>query len=291
MDPVTFARDFEEEDDLRLAFDYSRLRRPSVDIRSGGDLFLDAREYAFDELGRTTVSDSRDRDWAVKGDAGYAIPFATGTLTAQGGFKARWRTKRHDAEIDIFDGFDGDLTLARFPGRQSYGLANVEPKVDPAAWRRFVAATGYGPFDRDDVASGFDSAVEDYSASEDVLAGSLLGRYQTRDLCVIGGVRVERIRTTAAGNAVTLTEAEDDELVTVTPVAFAKRYTDWLPSISVRYGARQIWCCASVPTGAWSGPTSPSSPPASRSRRMTTATARVSSAIPNSIPTAPGTST
>lgn len=185
MDPVTFARDFEEEDDLRLAFDYSRLRRPSVDIRSGGDLFLDAREYAFDELGRTTVSDSRDRDWAVKGDAGYAIPFATGTLTAQGGFKARWRTKRHDAEIDIFDGFDGDLTLARFPGRQSYGLANVEPKVDPAAWRRFVAATGYGPFDRDDVASGFDSAVEDYSASEDVLAGSLLGRYGARQDLVL----------------------------------------------------------------------------------------------------------
>ncbi len=239
VDPVTFARDFDDDDDLRLAFDYSRLERPAFDIRSGADAFFDAGEYEFDELARTTVSDSRDRDWAVKGDAGYEIPLSTGTLTAQGGIKARWRTKSYNADIDIFDGFDGDLTLAEFSGRQSYGLADVEPTVDPGGWRSFLDATGYGPFERDDLASTFDSAVEDYSATENILAGYLLGRYETLDLRVIGGVRVERTRTTANGNAVTLTETEDDAFVTVAPIGFEKGYTDWLPSVSVRYNLQR----------------------------------------------------
>jgi TonB-dependent receptor len=239
VDPVTFKRDFEEGDALRVLFDYARLRSPRYAVQSGAAAFFDAGEYEFDELARTTLSDARDRDFAIKGDVGREFALDRGTLTAQGGVKARFRQKRFNGDFDIFDGIDGDLTLADVEGRQSYGLFNVEPTVDPGAWRRFLDDAGYAPFERDDLASEFDSALEDYRADEDVLAGYALGRYETTDLRVIGGVRVERTRTSTRGNAVTLTETEDDEFVTVAPIGFDKRYTDWLPSVNVRYNAAQ----------------------------------------------------
>jgi TonB-dependent receptor len=237
VDPVTFKRDFEEDDALAVVMDYSDRRIPGYSILSGEDAFFDAGEYEFDELSRTTRSDSRDRDWAFRGDASREFSMSSGTLTVQGGMKARFRTKRFDGTFDIFDGFDGDLTVADIEGQASYRLADIDPMVSPLAWRDFLDATGYAPFERDDFSSEFDSAIEDYEAEENVLAGYVLGRYETDAVRIIGGLRVERTRTDTTGNIVEVIETQDDEFLDITAVSFQKRYTDWLPSLNVRYEA------------------------------------------------------
>src|SRR3546814_18594624 len=65
-----------------------------------------------------------------------------------------------------------------------------------------------------------------------------LGRYEGSALIIIGGVRVERPSNRFTGNRVETIEegaANGDDLVVVTPVAFERRYTDWLPSLNLRY--------------------------------------------------------
>src|SRR3546814_4551109 len=55
---------------------------------------------------------------------------------------------------------------------------------------------------------------------------------------MIGGGRCERTSNRFTGNRVETIEegaANGDDLVVVTPVAFERRYTDWLPSLNLRY--------------------------------------------------------
>ncbi len=241
VDPVVFERGF-AEGELDVTFDYSRLIRPVFTINSGGADFTDASGYEFDELERTTKSDSKDKEWALKGDVARELALSSGTLTLQGGMKARWRTKEFNGDFDIFDGFDGDLTLDQVAGRATYGFADIDPVPGVSQWRDFLDATGYGPFERNDVDSFVASNGEDYRAKEDILAGYVLGRYQSEFARIVAGVRVERTRTNSRGNLVTLTEEEDangDDVVIVTAdeVSFDRSYTDWLPSVNLRANA------------------------------------------------------
>lgn len=241
VDPVVFARGF-EDDELDVTFDYSDMRRPAFAITNGAALFTDSSEYEFDGLERTTVSDSRDEEWALKGDVAKEVGLADGSFTIQGGMKARWRDKRYDTDVDVFDGFDGDLTLADVAGRQTYGLADIEPVVGKSEWRDWLEANGYGQFELDDIDTTINSNAADYRAKEDILAGYVLGRFDNEWARVIAGVRVERTKTRTDGNLVTYEETtdangDDIEIVTVDPVSFSRSYTDWLPSVNLRANA------------------------------------------------------
>jgi TonB-dependent receptor len=238
VDPVVFARGF-EDDELDVQFDYSDMKRPAFSILNGAALFTDPSEYEFDVLERTTVSDSRDKEWALKGDVAKEIPLSDGSFTVQGGVKARWREKRYNGDFDIFDGFDGDFTLADVQGRQTYGLADIEPVVGKSEWRDWLRANGYGQFELNDIDTTIASNAEDYRAKEDILAAYVLGRFENEWARLIAGVRVERTKTRTDGNLVTYEETtdangDDVEIVTVTPLAFARSYTDWLPSLNLR---------------------------------------------------------
>src|SRR3546814_13897512 len=84
----------------------------------------------------------------------------------------------------------------------------------------------------------YESSAADYGAKEDIYAGYLLGRYEGSALRIIGGVRVARTSNRFTGNRVETIEegaANGDDLVVVTPVAFARRSTDWRPSLTLRY--------------------------------------------------------
>jgi TonB-dependent receptor len=240
-DPIIFARDF-AEGELDVTFDYSRLIRPAFTINAGASDFTDASGYEFDELERTTVSDATDREWALKGDVARELALSSGTLTLQGGMKARWRTKEFNGDFDIYDGFDGDFTLADVVGRATFGFADIDPVPGGSQWRDFLDANGYDAFERNDTDSFIASNGEDYRAKEDILAGYVLGRYEGEFARVIAGVRVERTRTSTRGNVVNVTEEEDengDDVVTVTAdeVQFDRSYTDWLPSVNLRADA------------------------------------------------------
>ncbi|HMO74947.1 MAG TPA: TonB-dependent receptor [Sphingopyxis sp.] len=241
IDPVVFERQFEDED-FGVTFDYSRSKRAPYTITSGAAAFFDPSEYEFDELERTTLSDSKDREWALKADIARTFAMTGGDVTIQIGGKQRWRKKSYNAQIDIYDGFDGDLTLADFLGNQDYDLANIEPTPGKKSFRPFFNSNLAG-FELDPLDTKAASAEEDYSVDEDVTAAYLLGRWDSDTLRVIAGLRMERTKNRITGNILTfIPEEEDDEGevvqeedVLIAAQTFRRSYTDWLPSLTVRY--------------------------------------------------------
>lgn len=246
IDPINFRRDFEDEDDLRVTFDYSDYLLPKFALAgaSAAD-FADPTQFEFDSFDQTTLSHSTDKEWSFRGDVTRSFALENGTFDVQFGGKARLRTKRYDLNVDTFDGYDGDFTLADVLGEQTYRLYNLGPVVAKKGERDFLDANGAG-LERDDLASDFASAAEDYRVDEDIYSGYLLGRFQTGALRVVGGVRMEHTKNDIRGNTTDLVtvviedeEGEEDEVttLTVTPNRTRRSYTDWLPSIVARFEA------------------------------------------------------
>ncbi len=233
VDPIRFRRRFQTPGALEVTIDTSRLQRPTYSITEGEAAFLDPSGYVPTLLERTTDEDARDREYSLRGDVVRSFALSNGTFEVQGGVKARFRDKKQDFTIDLFDDFDGDLTLADVLGKQTYGLAHIDPVPGPKQWRDFYKANGTTDMGRNDLESDWVSAAEDYTAKEDILAGYLLGRFDNSVLRVIGGVRVERTKNEFTGNRLDVNE--DEETLAITPVAFKRQYTDWLPSLNVRY--------------------------------------------------------
>ncbi|MBW6530711.1 TonB-dependent receptor [Sphingomonas sp. RRHST34] len=240
IDPITFRRDFDGEDgdDLSVAFDYGDYLRPRFAVGgASAAAFDDAAEYGFDSFDRTTLSRSVDREWNFRGDVTRSFALAEGTFELQAGGKARLRQKTYDLQVDTFDGYDGDFTLADVVGRQTYRLADLGSVVAKKGERGFLDANA-AAFERDSLGSDFASLAEDYAVGEDIYSGYLLGRYQAGPVRLIGGVRMEHTRNDIRGSTVTLNEDGDPgEQLLVTANRIRRSYTNWLPSAVVRYEA------------------------------------------------------
>lgn len=235
IDPITFARDFDGDDRLGVVFDWSDYRKPGYSITEGEALFSDPSAFGFDKIERTTLSLSEDEEWSFRTDVTRSFPLAQGTFDVQFGGKARLRKKSYDLELDVFE--DSDATLADVLGRQDYGLAKIDPVAGPRQVRDLLAG-GFDDFERNEIDSSYESNAADYRVKEDIYAGYLLGRYEGGPLRIIGGVRMEHTKNELAGNQVDLIEEgapDGEDLVTTTPVAIKRDYTDWLPSFSLRY--------------------------------------------------------
>ena len=156
----------------------------------------------------------------------------------QAGIKQRWRTKMYDLTQDDYGDYTGPLTFADLVGTQSYDLANIAPVF---AWNRTrdFYYDHVGDFELDAADTAYDSAADDYKAREDVLAGYALARWDSDMLRVIGGVRMERTYNHLKGNLVqeenpAATPPCNDDIC-VTPVSFERSYTNWLPSLNLRF--------------------------------------------------------
>jgi len=231
IDPVRFERVFEDGDDFGVSFNYARDKLVPYTITGGQAAFLDPDEYEFDKVERTTLSNSQDREYALKADIARSFPAANGEFTVQFGGKARWRKKSYDADIDVFKlakGVDFTLGTGDLLGPQDYDLAIIEPALSKTAFADYFAANP-DAFVINEGKTFEASNVSDYSVREDVTAGYLLGRWDSAQVRVIGGVRMEHTRNDIRGNEVIL----EDE--TVAPLRFKRSYTDWLPSLTVRY--------------------------------------------------------
>lgn len=233
IDPIAFARGFEDDEDLTVGFDYSNYLLPRFTV-GGADAgaFADPDEFEFDQFDRTTLSNSTDREWTGRLDVARSFALDSGSFEVQAGVKGRWRTKRYDLNVDTFDGFDGDFTLTDVLGGQTYRLADLGPLVAKRGQRGFLAANADG-FEREALDSDFASIAEDYRVDEDIYSAYLLGRLQSGPLRLIGGLRMEATENVIEGSTVTLDG--DEETVTATPNVIRRSYTDWLPSAVARY--------------------------------------------------------
>lgn len=235
VDPARFRRRFDGDGLLGVTMDYSDIRVPSYSIDFGEAAFRDPTGYNLTLLERTTDENARDREFGLRFDATRSFALANGTFEVQAGTRARFRRKSLDFTIDLFDGYDGDLSLADVVGPQTYGLALIDPVPGTRQWRDFLSRVGYGDFEFNAFESEFVSAAEDYRADEDILAGYILGRLDTGPLRAIAGVRVERTSNTFFANRLEINE--DDETLAITPVTFDRDYTHWLPSLNLRFEA------------------------------------------------------
>ncbi|MGB3469327.1 MAG: TonB-dependent receptor [Erythrobacter sp.] len=235
VDPAVFLGEFENE--LTVGFDFNDLRRPGFSVSTGADAFFDPSTYELDEVELTALSDAEDEEFAGQFDLGYDIYMNGGVLTIQGGAKARFREKRFNGEIEFYKA--DDLDLSQFLGEgPSNALANLAPLAGLTEFSDFFFAN-QASFDLVQPDSAIDSANEDYAVEEDILATYLLGRWESSDLLVIGGLRYERTENTLDGFTTALTVTDDDEeIVTITPLSFERDYEHFLPSLNIRYAAQ-----------------------------------------------------
>lgn len=242
IDPIRFQSRFQTRGALGVTFDYSDLERPEFNIDFGQAAFVDPRRYRLTLLERTTEERAKDKESSVKGDIARSFALSSGTFEVKAGAKLRQREKSLNFVIDIFDGYDGDLTLADVAGQPSYGLANISPVPSLGSVRSFVRSN-IALFEQNQLDTDFASNAESYQAEEDILAGYLMGKLEVNNLRLIGGVRVERTETATTGNRTLIVEegaivggaALDDDTLFLTPVSFENEYTDVLPSLNLRY--------------------------------------------------------
>jgi len=241
-DPIVFRADFEDPGQLGVTFDYSDMERPGFAIDFGEAAFLDPSNYEFDELERTTQERAKDKESSFKGDIAREFALSSGTFELKTGAKLRQREKSLDFVFDVYDGFDGDFTLADVAGQPSYGLADISPVPGLAPVRSFINSN-IALFELNQLDTDFASNAESYQAEEDILAGYLLGKLEVNNLRLVGGVRIERTETTTSGNRTLIVEEGalvngvplDDDTLFLTPVSFENEYTDVLPSLNLRY--------------------------------------------------------
>jgi len=229
IDPAAFERKFDDGDNFIVAFDYANPMKTRYSILAGQTAFLDPTEYELDKVERTTLSDSVDTEWSAKGDVAKTFATGAGEFTVQGGAKFRWRTKRYNANIDVFE-YDGpgDLTMRDLLGPQDYDLARIEPALSKTAFRNYFNSN-LGLFALDDGDTFESSNDSDYKVKEDVSSGYLLARWDSAKFRLIGGLRMEHTYNDIQGQELDL-DAE-----TVTPIRVKRSYTDWLPSLTARF--------------------------------------------------------
>ena len=244
LDPISFEREYEEEG-FGVGLDFSDPRVPLYTATDPSGDFRDPGAYELNDIEFVTLSDSQDEEWSAKFDIGRRFAADNGEFTVQVGFKGRWRDKTYDADVEFYENDAMTLTDALGEG-QTYRLADISPVAGFTAGSDFFRAN-FGDFELQEADSAYDSAVEDFAVDEDIMAGYLLGRWESADLRVVYGLRYEHTDNTLAGNNVLLVEEDGtlpdgsiagDDTVLVSPISIDKSYDHWLPSLNVRYEAQ-----------------------------------------------------
>lgn len=197
--------------------------------------YLDASNYEFDGL-EFLNGVAEDDEWSFQFNVQRDMAFGDYFGFIKSGVQYRTREKSYDATTLVYGGYDNgsgdDLTLAGFASTVEYPLGNFGPAPVPQTVREFFNANR-ADFELDDTDTLFASAGDDYSASEDVFSAYLMGSVDIDALRIVAGVRVEDTQFDTTGNQI------DEDTETVTSVSAENEYTDWLPSVNLRYEAAE----------------------------------------------------
>jgi len=234
--PWDFGWAFELDEAIPMTYDTSSF---FFDVTAGPE-FQDASLFEFGEMFRASQIVEEElkiaqldlkRDF-VRWDRDGFIKF---------GAKYVDREKSSDQEMQVYDGFDGDLLLSDVsrPGDpdfyESERRYTFGPQVDFGAAQQFYDANA-ASFELNDADSIAESFGVDYTISEDVTAGYLMAQIDLMpELTVIGGVRVERTESDFSAHDL---EFVDGDIDPAPPqVTGSKSYTNWLPGLQMRYAA------------------------------------------------------
>jgi TonB-dependent receptor len=208
------------------------------DVIAQGD-FHNPALYEFNDYERASQVIVEDV-FALQFDLERDVTLGNRQGTVKFGAKRVEREKTSDLNAQVFDGFDGDLTLSGFtePGKSDFYSSERSyeygPIIDYSALEGFFAGNA-GSFEVDDDDSLEQSFVEDFKVVEDVTAAYVMGTLEAGRATVTGGVRVERTESEfSAFDLIYL----DGDLEPPAPVRGSKSYTHWLPSLHLRMELR-----------------------------------------------------
>jgi len=222
-----------------LSLNHSNHQIPVMESAFESTLYDDTL-YELDEI-ETQSEKNEDTQYSLRFDMGRD----TGFGSMKFGVKARFREKKTDEEIGIWEG-DGTKFLSDVPnpgGGDAYGFPQeMNPVPDTQGIRSILAAED--GIDFNDFKSETDSNVADFIYDEDVLAIYGMGTWENGPMVITAGIRVEWTDLDSRGNIVNPVEEGDDgpdgnpvteDTVFITAVQETNSYSDVLPSINLRY--------------------------------------------------------
>jgi TonB-dependent receptor len=235
-DEVEARFEYVGDDGVSLLFDQSHpIPRYTVsDSPAGG--WLRNENYEFDQF----VVEPK---WVEDDEFSAMVNFQldTDSVIWKTGLLGRWRDR--DVNVDARTLADGpDLNLGSWTtGSPSYVHGDMGDGISVGAMKDYLARRlgEYSEKSKHVAENTEASLIEDYVASEDILAGYLMGTADFGNLRVIAGARVERTDFEATGNVVDL---EDEETIgSISQRNVSSSYTNVLPGLHLRYDTDNDW--------------------------------------------------
>lgn len=222
---------FELDEGLPMSYDTSDL---FFRVETGAG-FDEPGNYEFNEYARGGQNVLEEVK-SAEVNAERSLIIADRFLTMKFGAKIVDRDKESDQDMQVFDGFEDDLTLEGFtePGKSNFydseGGYDFGPRMRYPALEDFFDANG-GGFELSDADTAAESFGVDFRVQETVTAGYLMGTLDLGRATVIGGVRVEHTESDFSAFDILFV---DGDVEPPQPVDGDDSYTSWLPSLQLR---------------------------------------------------------
>lgn len=223
---------FELADEMPMTYDTGR-RFFSVDAGPG---FHDPSAYEFNQYSR---GGQLVEEEVKVGQLDLERFFRGGSVegSIKFGGKLVNRDKRSNQDMVVYDGFDGDLLMTPFiePGKTDFYSSEQRyeygPRINYHAVESFYSANA-AAFEANAADTASESYGVDYTITEDVTAGYVMGTLNLGRTVLTGGVRVERTESEYTGFDVVLT---GDDAAVPNQLRGEKNYTNWLPGLQARF--------------------------------------------------------
>lgn len=209
---------------------------PTFAVNNGVDIYNPAN-YEFDDI---TVENNLTTDQNITAQLDLNMPFMLGNNQASVQVGGKFRSKKKDRtnEVRVYDGFDGeDLTLEPLAGDfvpENFldGHYEIGRSPDPELVENFFNNnTSSFEEDADDSRESTDPA--NYEATENTIAGYLMGKAEFGKLTALAGARYEQIDIEYTGNEVVFNDDGDYEATN--PVLGENNYGNLFPMVHLRY--------------------------------------------------------
>ncbi len=217
-----------------LDIGYNAKDRMIPRLSSTSAAYADPETFELDELVLDSTS-TAERETTLAFDAKRALRFGESQGYVKGGVKARLRNKNGNVDVQSYDGFPDDFTIADFaPQTVDYPLGTWGPAASRAGVSRFFA-NNRADLELDGDSSDFDSAIEDFEISEDIYAGYGMAGITLGKLRLNGGLRYEQAETDSRGTQIVIDEENGDGDPTFTTLTQSRSDEQLLPSFNLRY--------------------------------------------------------
>jgi len=158
------------------------------------------------------------------------------------GGKYRTREKFNRVNAAIYDGgftdaSGEDITAQTFnSGNVNFNLGEFGPGLSQTQLSDYILAN-LNDFELNSLESEIENKGNSYTSNEDVLAAYAMVTFDINDWNIVAGVRFEDTRFNTAGNKVDLVvdDSSGGESVNISPWQASKDYSNFFPSLNVRY--------------------------------------------------------